>query len=156
MRVQKEAADSDLSKAKGRVSAQLVQGDLVAVRTQRRSESKSSKAQSRFDPKVEQGLFTITTVLGPGTFRITPLEGGPERKATYDSSQIVKIQVPNLDNGDMKRRIIEVHDDSMGIWERAEVQKVSVDGRVLVCFEARPAEAEWMDLSRKRYRWREA
>jgi hypothetical protein len=152
-RVQQGRAEQELSKAKGRQTAQLSQGDLVVVRVPPRHAQQEGRAKQRLEPKAEPVLFTITRVRGPGTSQVTPIDGGPQRQHSYDASQLVRITVPNLDRGSERRRRLEIHDDQTDQWRPGEVERVSIDGRAEVRFDATPGETEWLDLARRRYRW---
>ena len=69
------------------------------------------------------------------------------------AERLVKLDMPELDLDPRQSRFLDLHDARSDEWIRWYVERYSIDGRVRIRNVHAPEDVEWVDLSRKRYRW---
>ena len=69
------------------------------------------------------------------------------------AERLVKLDMPELDLDPRQSRLLELHDAVSDEWIKWHVERYSIDGRVKIRNVRAPEDVEWVDLSRRRYRW---
>ena len=148
-KVQKETAAASGDEPPGRISKELTLGDLVLVRA---------------PPTVKRvGPLRYQSATLPGTFRVPKVtfniesitEPGvrPNFVQPVHGERLVKIDMPELELLPRQPRRLEIHDNNQDVWNRFKIERYAIDGRMFVRSEDDPQNCEWLDLSKKRYRW---
>ena len=132
-------------------------GDLVAVKQSGKDRPVGS---NRFGWRTDGEFYRIREDLGQNTFTLNNLLGvedgpGGEMRNKYSADRLIKLDMPEFDvesyNGAPSR--LEIFDDQTSEWQPGQVEKMSVDGRMLIRFDSSDGMTQWMDLTRCRYRW---
>ena len=114
------------------------------------------KGSKRFESDVYPQTFVITAKKGPHSFQIADA-AEPSKRLTMSSEvnaeRLIRLDMPELELGRNQARQIEILNRRSNQWQAAEIQKFSVDGRVLVRFVGTPWNPQWLDLSCEHYRW---
>ena len=145
----------------GRGGQQLVVGDLVALK---RSEKAENKGVRRFAHTTDGVIYRVKEVSGTNTYSLEPLCGGADEALEadethghtvncYSADRLVKLDMPEYESvPEAGPQGIEIFQNELGAWVKGTVEKVAVDGRLLVRFEGSGL-TQWLDVTRTRYRW---
>ena len=151
-----EALEEDRAgRGAGRQSAQLSVGDLVLLK---RNPSTRREGPLRFQGRVYEDIYRIVQGSHP-TFRLRPV-GDPNKpipvRQPVSADNLVKLDMPELELDPDAPRVLEIQEDRTdpeSAWVRYKLEGFSVDGSVKLRNQSTPAEVQWVDLSKKRYRW---
>ena len=69
------------------------------------------------------------------------------------TDRLVKVDLPELTLDPSSPRQLEIYMEETDSWRAWSVERVAIDGRVLLRDVLLPAECEWLDLSTVKYRW---
>ena len=113
----------------------------------------------RFEWRADREIYRIKTILGENTYETESVLGskapGNRTINKISGSLLVKLDMPEFEVGlqaNMNKRL-EVLSPDGDTWHKGTVERLSVDGRVLIRFDDRPDVGQWLDLTSKRYRW---
>ena len=139
----------------GAESARLFVGDLVLVR---REPSVRREGALRFQDRTYPEVYRVKSG-GPASFHV---EFAHNKDLKTDFAQpvraerLIRLDMPEmrLEEGQPRTlQTLEPDQDPVTGWVTWRVEKFAVDGLVLLRHEANPNVVEWVDLSKKRYRW---
>ena len=131
-------------------------GDMVAVK---RGGDDVPRGSSRFKWTTDGKIYKICGVLGENTYKLESLTGMDEPVSEFvqnrfSADRLVKLDMPELESTqEGSPRILEIYDEEVGDWVRGRVEKLAVDGRTMIRFDSSSKLAQWIDLTRCRYRW---
>ena len=160
LREEEEIQAQDL----GTLGMELCVGDLVMIRL---DNNKRPKGTKRFHSKVGPEIWKIKGKVSPHTFRLCSANDETVlNNFTQHATNLIRIELPELDFDSSRKRILELSNDRTGAWDRYRIEKFSVDGRcqlrrlhqrpgahpILTQYEEEPT-VEWFDLSKHIYRW---
>ena len=74
-------------------------------------------------------------------------------KNPQSGSNLVRMDLPELDMEGSRGKIIEIYNNEMAYWAPWRIMKMAIDGRVYVQSMDDDSVATWIDLSDERYRW---
>ena len=150
---QKETAAVSGDEPPGRISKELALGDLVLARA---PPSIKRVGPWRYQSATLPGTFRVSKVIGRNTFEVEAItEPGvrPSFTQPVHGERLVKLDMPELELEPRQPRKLEIHDNNQDVWNRFKIERYAIDGRVFVRSENDPHNFEWLDLSKKRYRW---
>ena len=71
----------------------------------------------------------------------------------YSADRLVKLDMPEYEGApEAGPQEIEIYESAHSEWAKGVVEKVAVDGRLLIRFE-HSGLTKWVDVTRTRYRW---
>ena len=150
-----EAANKAEGSGAGRLSGPLKVGDLVLIK---REPTATRTGPLRFQPRTYPKVYRVVRG-GPAAFRLQDLhepDKGPPVRNPVNAERLVRLDMPELTLKPGQPRVLETLEpegDPVDGWVRWFVEKFAADGMVLLRQVDQPRNKEWVDLSRKRYRW---
>ena len=145
-----EAKESTLD---GYLSSELQVGDVVAIR---REASVRREGPLRFQQRTYPELYRVSKKIGTHTVTVEPVT---DRTAAVpvlqpiNADRLVKVDLPELTLDPSSPRRLETYMEETDSWRAWNVERFSIDGRVLLRDVLLPAKCEWLDLSTVKYRW---
>ena len=119
-------------------------------------------ASACFSHTTDGVIYRIKEVSGMNTYTLEPLCGGADEGAdnvhgqtvnSYSADRLVKLDMPEYEGApEAGSQGIEIYMNDRSEWARGTVEKVAVDGRLLIRFE-HSGLTKWIDVTRTRYRW---
>ena len=139
----------------GKIANMLEKGDLVKVK---REPTAKREGPLRFQERTYPGVYRIKGGTHP-TFQIENIhdpEAKIEMKNSIHAERLIKLDMPELKLGPNQPRTLQmlaVDGDPEGEWETWNVKAFAADGMVKLQKADDPRRVDWVDLSKRRYRW---
>ena len=136
----------------GDVKHELAVGDLVLLKT-----TVKKGQPGRFADRTYEQYFRIKKMVGVNTAviedAVEPETQVPTEEDVVNVDRLIKLDLPEVHLQPGPRKL-EIQDDrDQELWHPGRVEKMAVDGRVKVRLDREPNVPEWVDLSRRKYRW---
>ena len=135
----------------GRLSLELQVGDTVLVR---REQIGTRTGPTRFHEKVYPNVYVLKTKIAPTTYEVEDLvdKSAPVPFVNpVHAERLVKLDMPELELRASQPRKLEMRLTSTQPWNEYSVERLAIDGRVLLRLTG--GEADWYDLTEHEYRW---
>ena len=154
-RMQQEVFEKDELDIPGRNSSELVVGDLVLVKRDKRH-MEESDGPRKFAPKTYPHPYRIRKKIGHNAFVLEDVTV-PGAQVPFNNPQnatnLVRVDMPEVDVTASVGKHIEVFDNETSSWVPWLVMKVVVDGRVQLRSVRDVSVVKWVELEKHRYRW---
>ena len=84
---------------------------------------------------------------------LTHPERGPPFSNPQNASNLIKLDMLEIDTRSSLGKCVEIFDDETATWVPWRIRKIVVDGRVQLESVRDPSLVKWTSLEQTRYRW---